>query len=75
MGWAEFELLGPLPELDEQHLQTSAQQIALGRRDLCGQAPPQAYAATDPGEQPIEVMQQTLQRVRGRVLLELTLDL
>ena len=64
MGIGKFELLGPLPELDEQLLQTPTQQIALGRGDLCGQAPPLAHAATGPGEQTIEVVQQTLQRVR-----------
>ncbi len=60
----KLEILGPLPELDEQHLQTPAQQIALGRGDLAGQAPPLAHAATRPGEQAIEVMQQALQRMR-----------
>jgi len=39
-GIGKLELLGPLPELGEQKLHTSAQQVALGRRDLCSQAPP-----------------------------------
>ncbi|MCP4204526.1 MAG: hypothetical protein GY769_21665 [bacterium] len=75
LGIGELELLGPLPELGKQQLQTSTQQIALGRGDLCGQAPPLAHAAARPGEQPIKVMQQALQRVRWLLLLELALDL
>ncbi len=64
-----------MPELGEQLLQTSAQQIALGGGDLGAQAPPLPHAATRPGEQAIEVMQQALQRVRWGLLLKLALDL
>jgi hypothetical protein len=64
-----------LPKLDEQHLQTSAQQVALGLRDLGSQSSPLAHAATRPRQQAIEVMQQALQWVRWLLLLKLTLDL
>ncbi len=56
-------------------MQTSAQRIALGRGEFDSQTPPLAHAATRPGEQAIEVMQQALQRVRWLLLLELVLDL